>query len=115
MPGAQGLGQIVGPNIAATLLGAHLGCSAVFLMCTGAALVGLIGCGTMYLCLRRTIPTLGDTSQGGGTRGGGARTMELPPGGADVVESWMACVRVVGPGKSAARSKIDSGKQMAFS
>ena len=78
---------MVGPNIAATLLGAHLGYSAVFLMCTGAALVGLIGYGTMCLCLRRTIPALADASRGGGTRCGGVRTMELPPGGADVVES----------------------------
>ena len=58
MAGAQGLGQIVGPNIAATLLCARLGCSAVFLMCTGAALVGLTGYGAIYLCLRRTIPAL---------------------------------------------------------
>ena len=60
MPGAQGLGQIVGPNIAATLLGAHLGCGVVFLRCTGAALVGLIGYGTMCLRLRRTAPALGN-------------------------------------------------------
>ena len=63
MPGgAQGLGQIVGPNIAAALLGAHLGYSAVFLMCTGAALAGLVIYGTMYLSLRRTIPRLADAS-----------------------------------------------------
>jgi hypothetical protein len=43
MPWAQGLGQIVGANIGSTLLGAHLGHSAVFLMCTGAAPVSLIG------------------------------------------------------------------------
>ena len=31
--GAQGLGQIVGPNIAASILGAQYGYSGVFLMC----------------------------------------------------------------------------------
>jgi len=62
MPGAQGLGQIVGPNIAASLLGARLGYSAVFIMCAVAALAGLVVYGTMYLRLRRTIPALADAS-----------------------------------------------------
>jgi hypothetical protein len=31
-------------------------------MCTGAALAGLVAYGTMYLCLRRTIPMLADAS-----------------------------------------------------
>jgi hypothetical protein len=62
MPGAQGLGQIVGPNIAASLLGAQLGYRAVFIMCSAAALAGLVVYGTMYLRLRRTIPALADAS-----------------------------------------------------
>jgi hypothetical protein len=62
MPGAQGLGQIVGPNIAATLLGAQLGYSAVFIMGSVAALAGLAVYGAMYLHLRRTIPALADAS-----------------------------------------------------
>ena len=33
MPGAQGMGQIVGPNIAASILGADYGYSSVFSMC----------------------------------------------------------------------------------
>ena len=58
MPGAQGLGQIVGPNIAASLLGAGLGYSAVFIMGAGFALVGMLVYGGMYLWLRRVIPAL---------------------------------------------------------
>ena len=62
MPGAQGLGQIVGPNIAASQLGAGLGYSSVFLMCASAAAAGLLIYGGMYLWLRRTIPALAEAS-----------------------------------------------------
>jgi len=58
MPGAQGLGQIVGPNIAASMLGAGMGYSKVFAVCATAAMVGLVIYGAMYLWLRRTIPAL---------------------------------------------------------
>ena len=58
MPGAQGLGQIVGPNIAASMLGAGMGYSKVFAMCATAAMVGLVIYGAMYLWLRKTIPAL---------------------------------------------------------
>jgi predicted MFS family arabinose efflux permease len=62
MPGAQGLGQIVGPNIAATQLGAGMGYSAVFVMCSSAAAAGLLIYGTMYLWLRRSIPALAEAT-----------------------------------------------------
>ena len=62
MPGAQGLGQIVGPNLAATQLGAGMGYSAVFVMCSAAAAVGLVIYGAMYLWLRRTIPALAEAT-----------------------------------------------------
>jgi len=62
MPGAQGLGQIVGPNIAASLLAAGLGYSAVFIMCAGAAILGLLVYGGMYIWLRRIIPALAEAS-----------------------------------------------------
>jgi predicted MFS family arabinose efflux permease len=62
MPGAQGLGQIVGPNLAATQLGAGMGYSAVFVMCSSAAVVGLVIYGAMYLWLRRTIPALAEAT-----------------------------------------------------
>jgi predicted MFS family arabinose efflux permease len=62
MPGAQGLGQIVGPNLAASQLGAGMGYSSVFLMCSGAAATGLVIYGAMYLWLRRTIPALAEAT-----------------------------------------------------
>ncbi len=62
MPGAQGLGQIVGPNLAASLLAAELGYRSVFLMCASAALAGLVIYGAMYLRLRRSIPALAEAS-----------------------------------------------------
>jgi predicted MFS family arabinose efflux permease len=58
MPGAQGLGQIVGPNLAASMLGAGMGYDAVFVMCAVAAIVGLLIYAAMYLWLRKTIPSL---------------------------------------------------------
>jgi len=62
MPGAQGLGQIVGPNLAASQLGAGLGYDSVFVMCASAALAGMVIYGAMYLWLRRTIPALAAAS-----------------------------------------------------
>lgn len=53
MPGAQGLGQIVGPNLAASLLGAELGYQGVFLMCASAALLGLAVYVLLYTRLRQ--------------------------------------------------------------
>ncbi len=58
MPGAQGLGQIVGPNIAASMLGAGMGYSAVFIMCACAAFTGLLIYGGMYFGLRHRVPEL---------------------------------------------------------
>ena len=54
MPGAQGLGQIVGPNLAASLLGEDLGYQGVFMMCSGAALLGMLIYAGLYLRLRST-------------------------------------------------------------
>jgi len=62
LPGAQGLGQLVGPNIAASILAAGLGYGAVFIMCASAALVGMLIYLFMYLRLRKTIPALADAS-----------------------------------------------------
>ena len=56
MPGAQGLGQIIGPNLAASILGLNLGYSGVFIMCAGAAMVAMLLYAFMYLRFRRTIP-----------------------------------------------------------
>jgi hypothetical protein len=62
MPGAQGLGQIVGPYIAASILGANLGYSAVFVRCGTIALAGLSVCALIYVRIRKDIPTLADAS-----------------------------------------------------
>ena len=62
MPGAQGLGQILGPNIAASILAAGLGYKGVFIMCALASLTGMLIYLYMYLRLRRTIPALADAS-----------------------------------------------------
>ena len=56
MPGAQGLGQIIGPNLAASILGLNLGYSGVFIMCAGAAIMAMLLYAFMYLRFRRTIP-----------------------------------------------------------
>jgi len=62
IPGAQGLGQIVGPNIAASLLAAGLGYNALFSMSAMAAAVGLLIYSGMYIWLRQRIPALADAS-----------------------------------------------------
>ena len=56
MPGAQGLGQWIGPNAAATILSTNLGYSGVFVMCAAAALVAMSLYLFMYFRFRRTIP-----------------------------------------------------------
>jgi MFS family permease len=58
MPGAQGLGQIIGPNLAATILGLNFGYSGVFLMCAGAAVLAMLLYSFMYLRFKKTIPAL---------------------------------------------------------
>ncbi len=62
MPGAQGLGQIIGPNLAASILAAGLGYSGVFIMCAIASLTGMSIYLFMYVRLRTTIPALADAS-----------------------------------------------------
>lgn len=60
MPGAQGLGQILGPNIAASILAYGLGYDAVFIMCGIASLTGMCIYLFMYLRLKKVIPALAD-------------------------------------------------------
>ena len=62
MPAAQGLGQIVGPNLAANILAVGLGYRGVFVMCATASLTAMLIYAFMYLKLRRTIPALADAS-----------------------------------------------------
>ena len=62
MPGAQGLGQIIGPNLAASILANGMGYDAVFIMCALSSLTAMAIYLFMYLRLRRTIPALADAS-----------------------------------------------------
>jgi predicted MFS family arabinose efflux permease len=62
MPGAQGLGQIIGPNAAASVLAAGFGYNGVFTLCATAAFGGLCIYAFMYLRLKKTIPALADAS-----------------------------------------------------
>jgi hypothetical protein len=62
MPGAQGLGQIVGPNFAASILAQGFGYSGVFILCAVASLTGLTIYAVMYVRLQRTIPALANAS-----------------------------------------------------
>lgn len=62
MPGAQGLGQILGPNIAASILAFGYDYGAVFVMCGGASLAAMLIYLSMYVRLRKTIPALADAS-----------------------------------------------------
>ena len=58
MPGAQGLGQIIGPNMAASILGLGLGYSAVFVMCAIASLMALLIYAFIFLKFKSTRPEL---------------------------------------------------------
>ena len=62
LPAAQGLGQIIGPNLAASILAAGLGYSGLFIMCACASLTGMLIYAFMYIRLRAVIPALADAS-----------------------------------------------------
>lgn len=62
LPGAQGLGQILGPNIAASILAAGLGYGGIFVMCALASLTAFGIYLTMYMRLKKIIPALADAS-----------------------------------------------------
>ena len=52
IPGAQGLGQMLGPFVAALLLERSLGFDAVFVLCAGASFTALLIYGLIYLSTR---------------------------------------------------------------
>ena len=62
LPAAQGLGQIVGPNIAASLLAINLGYSSVFVMCWSAAMLAMLIYWILYRYLRDRHPTIADAT-----------------------------------------------------
>ena len=62
LPAAQGFGQMVGPNISASLLGANLGYSGVFAFCASATLLALIVYGWLYLHLSKQYPDMAEAT-----------------------------------------------------
>jgi len=62
LPAAQGLGQIVGPNLAASLLGLSLGYQSVFIMCWCAAMMAMLIYWILYRYLRKQHPSIADAS-----------------------------------------------------
>jgi predicted MFS family arabinose efflux permease len=62
MPGAQGLGQIIGPNLAASILAMGMGYGSIFVLCALASLMAFAIYLFMYIRLRKTIPALADAS-----------------------------------------------------
>ena len=62
LPGAQGIGQFIGPNLGATLLSYELGYSSVFFMCGAFSVLAMVIYASMYLRLRKSSPVLADAS-----------------------------------------------------
>lgn len=62
LPAAQGLGNGLGPAMAASVLAWGFGYNGIFIMCALASVVAMLVYLYMYLKLRRTIPALADAS-----------------------------------------------------
>ena len=62
IPAAQGLGNFLGPNIAASVLAWNFGYNGVFIMCAMASIAAMLVYLYMYLRLKKTIPALADAS-----------------------------------------------------
>ncbi|MCP4302677.1 MAG: MFS transporter [Gammaproteobacteria bacterium] len=60
LPAAQGLGNFLGPNVAASVLAYGFGYNGVFILCASASIMAMLVYLYMYLMLRRTIPALAD-------------------------------------------------------
>ena len=62
LPAAQGLGNGIGPAVAASVLAWGFGYNGVFIMCASASILAMLVYLYMYLKLKRTIPALADAS-----------------------------------------------------
>ena len=62
LPASQGLGQIVGPNLAASILSFNLGYESVFMMCWSAAMLAMVIYWLLHRYLKATDPELADAS-----------------------------------------------------
>ena len=61
LPAAQGLGNFLGPNVAASVLAYGFGYNGIFILCASASIMAMLVYLYMYLMLRRTIPALADS------------------------------------------------------
>jgi predicted MFS family arabinose efflux permease len=62
IPAAQGLGNFLGPNLAASVLVIGFGYNGIFILCGVASITAMLVYMYMYLALRKTIPALADAS-----------------------------------------------------
>ena len=62
LPASQGLGQIVGPNLAASILSLNLGYESVFMMCWAAAMMAMVIYLLLHRYLRASDPEMADAS-----------------------------------------------------
>lgn len=62
LPAAQGLGNAVGPYLAAGVLSMAFGYNGVFVLCASASIIAMLIYLYMYLKLKKTIPALADAS-----------------------------------------------------
>ena len=62
LPASQGLGQIVGPNLAASILSLNLGYESVFMMCWAAAMLAMIIYWLLHRYLKASDPEMADAS-----------------------------------------------------
>ncbi|MDA0706954.1 MAG: MFS transporter [Proteobacteria bacterium] len=62
IPAAQGLGNFLGPNIAASALAWNCGYNGVFIICALASIAAMLVYLYMYLMLKKAIPALADAS-----------------------------------------------------
>ena len=62
LPASQGLGQIVGPNLAASILSFNMGYESVFMMCWAAAMLAMVIYWLLHRYLRATDPEMADAS-----------------------------------------------------
>jgi predicted MFS family arabinose efflux permease len=62
IPAAQGLGNFVGPNFAASVLAFGFGYNGVFVLCAASSIAAMLVYLYMYLMLKKTIPALADAS-----------------------------------------------------
>ena len=60
IPAAQGLGNFLGPNFAASVLAFGLGYDGVFILCAMASIAAMLVYLYMYLMLKKAIPALAD-------------------------------------------------------